>query len=163
MQALDPTPVPTVAAPRLLLVCHSRSGRTEQLQASIRRGIDQVDGVQCTVQRAELAGIDDVRMAQGYLFGTPENFGSMSGMFKDFLERIYYPLQDQIAGRPFGLFVACGNDGLGAVEATRRILRGLQLKEVQPPLIWREPAPFPQQAAEELGQTMALGLQHQLW
>jgi len=148
--------------PRLLLVYHSRSGRTEALTEQVVLGASEAD-VELIVKRAEAADADDVAAADGYLFGTPENFGAMAGMFKDFLERIYYPLQDRIPGRPYALFVACGNDGQGAVESTRRVLRGLQLKEVQAPVIWKQADPLPQSAAHELGLTVALGLQHRLW
>lgn len=145
---------------RLLLVWHSRTGRTGQLKDAVLAGLAAVDGVELRVRPATEADADDVRWAEGYLFGCAEHFGQMAGLFKDFLERIYYPVQGQLDGRPYALFIACGNDGRGAASGIERILRGLNLKQVQAPLIWRENEPeFDwRTAGEELGQAMGMGV-----
>jgi multimeric flavodoxin WrbA len=105
------------------------------------------------------ATLPDLLTADGYLFGTPETFGSMCGMLKDFFERTYYPAQDQLRGRPFALFVCAGNDGSGAVTSIQRIARGYGLREVQPALVVRsDDVEARLSECEELGTTMALGL-----
>ena len=71
----------------------------------------------------------------GYIFGTPENFGYMSGALKYFFDRIYYPCLDKVGGRPYALFVRAGNDGSGALSSISRIVTGLAIKEVQEPVL----------------------------
>ena len=43
--------------------------------------------------------------ADGYLFATPENLESMSGLMKDFFDRTYYAALDQVNGRPYATMV----------------------------------------------------------
>ena len=108
---------------------------------------------------ASEANIEDVLAADGYLIGSPETFGSMSGLIKDFFERIYYPAQDRVTGRPYALFVCAGNDGSGAIASMQRIARGLGWKEVQAPLLVRSHELESRlEDCEQLGAGMALGM-----
>ncbi|HWS25145.1 MAG TPA: NAD(P)H-dependent oxidoreductase [Xanthomonadales bacterium] len=115
--------------------------------------------VEVIARRAADATLDDLRAADGYVFGTPETFGSLSGMLKDFFERTFYPAQGLLQGRPYALFVCAGNDGRGAVAATQRIARGYGWREVQPALVVPSDAvELRLKECEDLGTTMALGL-----
>jgi len=117
------------------------------------------DAVDVIALAAVEAGIEEVLAADGYLIGSPETFGSMSGLVKDFFERIYYPAQHQVTGRPYALFVCAGNDGLGAIASMQRIARGLGWKEVQAPLLARSHELESRlEDCEQLGAAMALGL-----
>ena len=119
-----------------------------------------VDGVDVRVRSALEADADDLLWADGFIFGTPENFGYMSGAMKYFLDRAYYPCENKINGRPFALFVRAGNDGTGAISSLRRILSGLAVREVQEPvLIAGEFDESRLSECEELGLTMAAGLE----
>jgi multimeric flavodoxin WrbA len=150
---------------RLLLVWHSRGGRTAQLKDAVLAGVAREPGISCRVLHAAEAGPDDWLWADGFLFGCAEHFGAMAGLFKDFLERSYYPVQGQVDGRPYGLFIACQNDGRGAVSGIEKVLRGLNLRLVQPALVWRENEPGYdwRAAAEELGEALASGLALSVW
>jgi len=106
------------------------------------------------------ASVDDVLWCDGLIMGTPENFGYMSGALKYFLDQVYYPCLDQVAGKPYGLFVKAGNDGSGAIMSVRRIVKGLALKEVQEPVL--AVGELDEQVlahCEELGMTVAAGLE----
>jgi NAD(P)H-dependent FMN reductase len=84
------------------------------------------------------AGVDDVEGAVATVLITPENFGMVSGLMKDLLERIY-PWFEEVPNRrpgmPYLLIAKGGNDGTGAVRDVTRILTGLRWKEVLPPLV----------------------------
>ena len=60
--------------------------------------------------RAKDAGPEDP-MADALALGTPENFGYMSGMIKDFLERTFYEVEGQLNPLPYALFICAGDDG----------------------------------------------------
>ena len=108
---------------------------------------------------AREGGFPDLLGADGYLFGTPETFGSMCGLLKDFFERTYYPALGRLNGRPYAVFVCAGNDGSGAVQSIQRIARGHGLREVQPALIVRSDDILARvKDCEELGEAMALGM-----
>jgi multimeric flavodoxin WrbA len=146
----------------LLVVYHSRSGGTEAMARSVLDGAahPEIEGVEVRSCRAPDAGPDDVRWAEAVIIGTPENFGSVSGLVKDFLERIYHPCLEQTRGMPYALFVRAGNDGRGAVSAVQRILTGLAWREARPAVVARgdDLTEADLDACWELGATMAASL-----
>ena len=147
---------------RLLIVYHSQSGTTGQMAEAVIRGASSadVDGVEVRALSALDAGPEDLLGADAFILGTPENFGYMSGAMKYFLDRVYYPCEGKVAGKPYALFVRAGNDGTGAISSLRRILTGLAVREVQEPvLIAGEFQPARLTECEELGLTMAAGLE----
>ena len=98
--------------------------------------------------------------ADGYLLGTPENFGYMSGALKHFFDTVYYDCLDHTRGRPYGLFVRAGNDGTGAVRAVEPLVTGLGWKAVAPPVVATgELTDDHLDACRELGMTLAAGLE----
>jgi multimeric flavodoxin WrbA len=119
-----------------------------------------VAGVEVRVMTALDAGADDLLWADAFILGTPENFGYMSGAMKYFLDRVFYPCENKISGKPWAMFVRAGNDGTGAISSMRRILSGLAVKEVQEPvLIAGEFDESRLEECEQLGLTIAAGLE----
>lgn len=146
----------------LLIVYHSQTGSTIRMADAVIRGATHadVDGVEVRVKTALDADADDLLWADGFILGTPENFGYMSGAMKYFLDRAYYPCEGKLNGRPWALFVRAGNDGTGAISSIRRILTGLAVKEVQEPVLIKGEFDAARLAeCEELGLTMAAGLE----
>jgi multimeric flavodoxin WrbA len=95
----------------------------------------------------------------------------MAGVMKDFFDRCYYPLLDQIQGRPYATMICAGSDGTGAARQIARIATGWRLKPIAEPLIIITGAQTPEAIAapkiigandlarcEELGATFAAGL-----
>jgi NAD(P)H-dependent FMN reductase len=84
------------------------------------------------------ADADDVEAAAATVLITPENFGMVSGLVKDFLERIY-PWFEEVPNRrpgmPYLLVAKGGNDGTGAVRDVTRILTGLRWRPALPPVV----------------------------
>lgn len=119
-----------------------------------------IAGVDVRALPALQAGAKDLLGCDGVIFGTTENFGYMSGALKDFFERSYHPCLEQVAGRPYALFVKAGNDGTGAITSVQRIVTGLDLKRIAEPLLMV--GAFQQRwlaECSELGMTMAAGLE----
>ena len=119
-----------------------------------------VTDVEVRVRSALDADADDLLWADGFILGTPENFGYMSGAMKYFLDRVYYACENRLNGKPYALFVRAGNDGSGAISSMRRILTGLAVREVQEPvLIVGKFDEARLKDCEELGLTLAAGLE----
>tara|TARA_B100001146_G_C16016194_1_gene363060 strand:- start:158 stop:643 length:486 start_codon:yes stop_codon:yes gene_type:complete len=158
-------------APRLLVVWHSASGGTRDLVgAAVEGATDPMiaealgSAVDVRVMGALEAGVEDVMAADGYLLATPENFGYMSGALKDFFDRTYYPCLEHTRGRPYGLLVKAGGDGLGAVGAVVPLAAGLEWRAVLEPLVVRGDVTADHlAAARELGGSLAAGLAGDLW
>lgn len=120
---------------RLLIVFHSMTGGARQMAEAVSRGAVSEDGVQVGLLRAAEATAEDVLQSDGYVFVTPENLASMSGIMKDFFDRTYYAALDRIAGRPYAALVCAGSDGHNAVRQIERICTGWRLKRVCEPII----------------------------
>ena len=143
----------------LLIIYHSQSGNTAQMAAAVMRGAEAEADVETRLLKAFDAGLEDLRWADGLLFGTPENFGNMSGALKDFFDRTYYPAEPYQLNLPYGLFISAGNDGSGAVREIDRIAKGYPLRKISEPLIIK--GDINQQhleQCEEFGPAMAAGL-----
>jgi NAD(P)H-dependent FMN reductase len=126
--------------PRLLIVHHSPTASVRLLTDAVVAGArdDEIDGVEVVVRPALEAGVDDVLAADGYLLGTPANFGYMSGALKHFFDTIFLGAggalsDDGSAGvgasragrKPFGLWVHGRYDTTGAVRSVLAIAGAL--------------------------------------
>jgi multimeric flavodoxin WrbA len=151
---------------RLTIIYHSQSGNTQKLAEAVAVGArEEATGagsektLTVTVKKAFNAGLDDLLSADALLFGTPENFGYMSGALKDFFDRTYYPAEPHQINLPYGVFISAGNDGSGAVREIERIVKGYPLRRVAEPLIAKgEVSEQHLQRCRELGLSMAAGL-----
>jgi len=150
----------------LLIVYHTGGVKTGLMAEAVERGARAAlaeagagGEVRVVRKRCAEAGADDVLAADALVLGTPENFGYMSGMMKDFLERVFYACEGHIEGRAWALFVGAGQDGAGAVSSVERIVTGLRLKKAAEPVIGlRELTPEVLARCEALGGALAAGL-----
>ena len=119
----------------LLIIFHSMTGGARQMAEAAARGAASEREVVVRLRRAAETQAGDVLAADGYVFVTPENLASMSGIMKDFFDRTYYAALDRIAGRPYATLVCAGSDGTNAVRQIERICTGWRLKAVCEPII----------------------------
>ena len=163
----------------LLVVWHSRTGASRQLELAAVRGAraslhpdgGNDDAMRIVRVHAGRVSTEMVLAASAYLFVAPENLGSLSGVMKEFFDRNYYAVIDRIAARPYAVIIAAGSDGHGAVRQVERIATGWRLKAVADPMIVNTDAqtaeailapkrlpPEALHAAEELGAALAAGV-----
>ena len=148
---------------KLLIVYHTGGVKTARMAEAVERGArmesENAAGVEVIVKRCADAGPEYLLAADGLILGTPENFGYMSGMMKDFLERVFYSCEGKVNGRPWALFVGAGQDGSGAVTSVERIVLGLRLNKVHEPIVVVKELQANHLAqCEELGAAFAAGL-----
>lgn len=125
----------------------------------LAKGAQKEENVTVSFKKAAETNIKDLLNCSGIAIGSPEYFGTMAGMIKDFFDRTYEVAKDQTIGLPFVVFVCAGNDGRGAVTQIERIAAGYKWKKVQEHMRVVGP-PTEQDLAdlEELGQTLAAGI-----
>jgi len=166
MRASSPSRVKT-----LLIVWHSMTGGARQMAEAARRGASSEAEVNVRFLQAREATGEDVLAADGYLWVTPENLASMSGVMKDFFDRAYYAALDRIEGQPYATLICAGSDGQNAVRQIERICTGWRLKPVCEQLIVCTHAQTPEailapktigaedlRRCEETGAALAAGL-----
>jgi NAD(P)H-dependent FMN reductase len=150
----------------LLIVWHSQFGGTAQMAHAACDGARETGDVQVVLKRAQDAGVGDLLACDALLVATSENFGSLSGMTKDFFERVFYPCEHAVEGKPYTVIVCAGTDGAGAMMQTDRIATGLSLRKVLPGIVWKSGVTAKPQVVNaevlaqcrELGATLAAGL-----
>ncbi len=161
----------------LLIVYHSTTGATAQMAEAAAAGaknIERTDGepeVRVRLLHAAAAGPADVLAADAYIFATPEYLAAIAGLMKDFFDRSYYGVLDQINGRRYATIICAGSDGTNAARQVERIANGWRLEAVAAPLITCTHAQTPEQIlapkhlsarelerGAELGATIAAGL-----
>ncbi len=156
---------------RLLIVYHSMTGGTRQMARAAAAGAQAADGVLVALKPAVEAQPEDVVAADGFIFATPENLASMSGLMKDFFDRTYYPALERLNGRPYAILICAGSDGRSAAQQVVRIATGWRLEAIAEPLIVSTAATSPADIlkpkiisaadlarCEEIGRTLAAGM-----
>jgi len=154
---------------RLLIVHHSPTATVRSLTDAVVAGAhdDAIAGVEVVVRPALEATADDVLGSDGYLLGTPANFGYMSGALKHFFDTIFLEAggalsDDGSAGaagggkRPWGLWVHGRYDTTGAVRSVQSIVGALPWRQAAEVLeVVGDVEERHRTAAYELGGTLA--------
>lgn len=144
---------------RLLIVYHSQSGTMERLAQRLAQGAGHEQEVETILKPAAEAGVEDLLACQGIALCSPEYFGTMAGMIKDFFDRTYVAAQERTIGLPFVLLVCAGNDGRGALTQMERIIAGYKWRQaLEHERIVGTPTEKDLQRIEEMGQALAAGL-----
>ncbi len=122
---------------QLLIIAHAPSPNTQHMVDAVMRGAnsDEIGSVAARHLNPLDAKPEDVFNADAIILGTTENLGYMSGLLKDFFDRIYYPCLEKTQAKPCAIFIRAGSDGTGTKRALETILTGLRWKVVQEPLI----------------------------
>lgn len=147
---------------QLLIVANTPSANTRVLLEAVKRGASHPDvtGVQVTASTPLDARADHVLRSDALIIGSTENFGYMSGLIKDFFERIYYPCLEEKQGLPYALYVKAGLDGTGTINGIEKIITGLRWKRSHDTvLLHGEYKQEFAQRCEELGTYMAASLE----
>lgn len=148
---------------RMLVVAQHLHGSTGTVGAAVVRGATDPaigDGVDVVYLPAVEVDAHEVEAADALVLVTTERFGTVAGLTKDFLERIWDPCRSSTLGKPFTFVVRAGNDGTGTVTAVTRVATGLGWRTVRPPLlvVGDEPTAAHIADAEELGASIAAAL-----
>ncbi|ADW17830.1 flavodoxin/nitric oxide synthase [Desulfobulbus propionicus DSM 2032] len=143
----------------ILVLYHSQGGTMDGMAHRFARGAAREEEVVVSLKRAQDATLDDLLRCDAIAIGSPEYFGTMAGMIKDFFDRTFQAAQDQTIGLPFVLFVCAGNDGRGAISQIERIVAGYKWRKALEHIrIAGRPTEADFLAIEELGHTLAAGV-----
>lgn len=131
----------------------------KRLADSFAKGASKEENIEVVYKHAAAAQVSDLLACNGIAIGSPEYFGTMAGLIKDFFDRTYEAAKDATTGLPFVIFVCAGNDGRGAITQIERLAAGYKWKKVQEHRrIVGSPTSLDFADLEELGQTLAAGI-----
>lgn len=144
----------------ILVIYHSQGGTMATMARHFTQGASREESVDVVCKNASDATLADLLNCDGLAIGSPEYFGTMAGIIKDFFDRTFNAAQDKTIGLSYVVFVCAGNDGRGAITQIERIAAGYKWEKVQPPLrITGPPSKQDLEKIEELGHTLAAGLE----
>ena len=115
---------------QLLIIFHSITGGSEQLAQAVAQGARTEPEIEVILRQAQHVQPEQLLTASGYVFIAPEMLGSLSGMMKDFFDRTYYQVLDELNGRPYAALICAGSDGQSALRQLEKIATGWRLKKV---------------------------------
>jgi flavorubredoxin len=139
----------------LLIVYHSQSGNTEAMAKAIAEGA-RAAGANVALKKAVEANAADILNCDAVAIGTPNYFGYMAGMVKDFFDRIWATVREKMADKPYMVFGSYGGGGTVAIGTVEHICDGLKMKKICEALsAQREPKEENLAACKELGKKIA--------
>jgi len=118
---------------RILVVYCSMSGNTRAAAEAVAAGA-RTAGAQVTLKTGFDAGPEDLLECQGVALGSYDAFSYMGGGLKDFLDRAFYPTQDQVTNKPCVAFVTHGGGGK-AIQSVLSVAQSFKLKQVADPVL----------------------------
>ena len=74
---------------KILVVYHSQTGHTKKMAEEVVKGAASIKNVKVILKTAYEKTREDLLRCDGLVIGSPEYFGYMSGMIKDFFDRTY--------------------------------------------------------------------------
>jgi flavorubredoxin len=140
---------------KVLIVYHTQSGNTEAMARAVYEGAVSA-GATVVLKKAPEANAEDVLSADIVAIGTPNYFGYMAGMIKDFFDRVWGTIRDKVAAKPYVVFGSKGGGGAQAMESVERICDGLKMTRAADSLMaTRQPTPEVLGQCRELGKKLA--------
>lgn len=122
----------------LLIAYHSQTGNTKALVDVFYNHTMTIEAdVKVKCKHVSEIGDDDFLKFDAFLFASPENFASLSGLMKDLFDRTYNFVREQTAGKPYSTLISCDTDGRGALAQFQKILTGYRMVEAIPGVIVR--------------------------
>jgi len=143
----------------ILVIYHSQGGTMELMANRFVKGAMKEKDIEVIFKKAVDANLDDLLNCDGIAIGSPEYFGTMAGMIKDFFDRTYEAAHKKTVGLPFVVFVCAGNDGRGAISQIERLATSYKWRQVQKHYrVVEGPKEKDFAKLEELGETLAAGV-----
>jgi multimeric flavodoxin WrbA len=115
---------------QLLIIFHSITGGSEQIARAVAQGARKEPEIEVILLQAQQVQPEHLLAASGYIFIAPEMLGSLSGIMKDFFDRTFYQVLDELNWRPYAALICAGSDGQGARRQLEKIATGWRLKKV---------------------------------
>jgi NAD(P)H dehydrogenase (quinone) len=108
---------------KILIIYYSRSGNTKKMAYLIQKGVMEED-VEVDTKNVKDVRVDDLRLYDGIVIGSPTYYGLMAAPIKDLLDRsikLHGKLKDKVGGA----FASSANVGGGNETTVIAILQSL--------------------------------------
>jgi len=144
---------------KVLILYYSRSGNVEALARAVAEGVEKVKDAKAELKRVDYATVEDLLSCDAVAFGSPNYFGYMAGLMKDFFDRAW-SVREKIVGKLAAAFTCGGSSSDSALLSIERIFPAFKMEKAAEGVVWglREKGPpFEKDLSElkKLGETLA--------
>jgi len=143
----------------VLVLYYSRTGNVEAMAKAVAEGVDGVEGASSKIRRVDYANIDDFISCDAVAFGSPNNFGYMAGLMKDFFDRAWL-VRQKVSGKLVAAFTCGGSSSNAALLSLEGMYSHFELEKASEGLVWgtREqgtPSGQDLSACKKIGESLA--------
>jgi flavodoxin len=140
---------------KVLIIYHSQSGNTEAMAKAVAEGAKSA-GATVVLKKATDANADDMLACDIVAIGTPNFFGYMSGLVKDYFDRAWIVIRDKVADKPYATFGSKGGGGAQSLESVEGICNGMKMRKVLDSIMaTRQPSEAIISQCQEFGKQLA--------
>ena len=140
---------------KVLIVYHSQGGNTAAMARVLSEGATAT-GATVVLKRAVDANAEDILGCDIVAIGTPNYFGYMAGLVKDFFDRVWATIRDKVENKPYVTFGSKGGGGAQALDSVERICNSVGLSKIFEGIITTgKPSAKVFDDCEELGKKLA--------
>jgi flavorubredoxin len=140
---------------KVLIIYHSQSGNTEAMAKAVAEGAKSA-GAYVVLKKATEADANDMLACDVVAIGTPNFFGYMSGLVKDYFDRAWIVIRDKVANKPYVTFGSKGGGGAQALETVEGICNGMKMTRIADGVVaTRQPSEAVIGECKELGKKIA--------
>lgn len=144
---------------KVLVLYYSRGGNVEALAKAVAEGVGRVEGATAELRRVDYATVDDLISCDAIAFGSPNYFGYMAGLMKDFFDKAW-SLREKVSGKPAAAFTCGGSTSDAALLSIERIFPAFRMEKAVEGVVWGlrdRGSPFEKDLSElkKLGEALA--------
>jgi multimeric flavodoxin WrbA len=114
---------------QVLVLYYSRTGNTEALANAVADGSRQVKDVLAVVRRIDSATVQDLISCDAVAFGSPNYFGYMAGLMKDFFDKAW-SARSNVTGKIAVAFTSGGGGSNAALVSIENMIGSFKLDKV---------------------------------
>ena len=119
----------------VLVLYYSRNGNVETMAKAVAEGVNSVDGASSKIRRADYANIDDLISCNAIAIGSPNYFGYMAGLIKDFFDRAWL-VREKVASKLAAAFTCGGSSSDAALQSLEKMYTYFKFEKACDGLVW---------------------------
>ncbi len=144
---------------KVLILHYSRSGNVEALAEAVAQGVEKVEGATAELKRVDYATVEDLVSCDAVAFGSPNYFGYMAGLLKDFFDKAW-SIREKVVGKPAAAFTCGGSSSNSALLSIEKIFPAFKMDKAAEGVAWglrERGSPFEKDLSElkRLGEALA--------
>ncbi|MEM2103851.1 MAG: NAD(P)H-dependent oxidoreductase [Candidatus Bathyarchaeia archaeon] len=120
---------------KVLILYYSRTGNVEALAKAVANGVESVKGATVELKRADYANVEDLISCDALAVGSPNYFGYMAGLLKDFFDRAW-SVREKVANKPAVAFTCGGSSSKSALISIEGIFPAFKFEKAAEGVAW---------------------------